>query len=168
MSELSARLGLPFIISGQGQKDLTHNEALALIDGGLSPCAEAIGMNSAPSTPIVGQTWIVGASPTGLWSGQAGALALWTEGGWRFLGPVDGMRVWLKDQSLWATHFTGGWTVGEEPVSRLLVDGVPVVGSRGASVQAPSGGVTIDSEARSTLESIIARLEAHGLIAPAS
>ena len=165
MSESSARLGLPYIMSGQAQKDVTHNEALTLIDAGLSACAEAVGLNSAPSAPTVGQCWIVGSAPTGVWAGQADALAIWTAGGWRFLPAAEGLRVWLKDQALWATHVSSEWVVGEEAVSRLMIGGVQVVGQREPSVSLPTGGATVDSEARSAIAAILSRLESHGLIA---
>ena len=61
----SARLGLPFLAAGQAQKEVTHNEALALIDAGLSPAAETIGVTAPPSAPALGQCWIVGGAPSG-------------------------------------------------------------------------------------------------------
>jgi hypothetical protein len=33
MTERSARFGLPFILPGQAQKEVFHNEALAALDG---------------------------------------------------------------------------------------------------------------------------------------
>lgn len=44
------------------------------------------------------------------------------------------------------------------------VDGTQVVSNRGASVTAPTGGATIDTEARTAINAIIARMVAHGLI----
>ena len=46
-----------------------------------------------------------------------------------------------------------------------MVDGVKVVGSRGAAIAAPAAGTTIDSEARSAIGEILAALRLHGLIA---
>jgi hypothetical protein len=48
--------------------------------------------------------------------------------------------------------------------SSLVLGGVQVVGSRGAAITAPSGGTTIDSQARSTIGQILAALRQHGLI----
>ncbi len=45
------------------------------------------------------------------------------------------------------------------------VNGVAVVGARGAAVADATGGATIDTEARAAINAVIARLEAHGLIA---
>lgn len=48
----------------------------------------------------------------------------------------------------------------------LKVNGTQVVGAQLASIAPPSGGATIDSQARTAINDIRARLAAHGLIAP--
>ncbi|MBS0502619.1 MAG: DUF2793 domain-containing protein [Proteobacteria bacterium] len=164
MALLSGRFGLPLLAAGQAQKELTHNEALALIDAALCPAAESAAIATPPISPAIGACWIVADAPTGAWSGQAGCLACWTTGGWRFLPAAEGMRVWLKDQSLWAVREATEWVMGEERASRILVDDQPVVGARGAAVALPAGGATIDAEARTAIAAIIDRLAAHGLI----
>jgi hypothetical protein len=50
--------------------------------------------------------------------------------------------------------------------SSLVLGGQQVVGSRGAAIAAPSGGTTIDSQARTTIGLILAALRQHGLIDP--
>lgn len=165
MPLLTSRFGLPYLATGQAQKELTHNEALALIDAALGAAAESAGLDTPPTDPSPGRCWIVGAAPTGAWSGQAGALACWTEAGWRFLPAVEGLRVWLKDQQLWAARQADGWVTGEERAAHIVIGGQVVVGGRAAAVAAPSGGTTIDAEARAAIDDIIARLVGHGLIA---
>ena len=160
----SPRLGMPFLAAGQAQKELTHNEALALIDAALNASAESAGVDVPPALPSRGQCWVVGATPTGAWAGQAGTLACWTDGGWRFVSPVKGMRVWVEDQQLFAMWTVDGWTFGETSIARLVVDGQQVVGPRQPGVPVPDGGSTIDLEARAAIGAIVARLAAHGLI----
>ncbi len=41
----------------------------------------------------------------------------------------------------------------------------PQIADQGAAVTAASGGATVDAEARTAINAVIERLEAHGLIA---
>lgn len=162
--QTSTRMGLPFLVEGQAQKEVTHNEALVLLDAAVGASAETIGLNVPPAAPIAGQCWILGSAPESEWTGQAHALAIWTGGGWRFVAAGEGMRVWLRDQQLWATRRADGWTVGDEVAAQLIVDGVPVVRARQAAIAEPVGGPTIDAEARAAIGAVLTRLRAHGLI----
>ncbi|MEG8028176.1 DUF2793 domain-containing protein [Sphingomonas aerolata] len=68
--ETSARTGLPLLQPGQAQKEMGHNEALALIDLLLQPTVVTVGLNVPPAAPAPGACWIVGAAPTGDWGGM--------------------------------------------------------------------------------------------------
>lgn len=162
----TARHGFPFLAAAQAQKELTHNEALALIDLGLAAAVEAVGVNAPPPAPALGQCWLVGDRPTGAWTGAAGAIAGWTDGGWRFLPAREGMVVWAADQALWIGHRGGSWQTGEGRFLSIHVAGQQVVGARQPAVPAPAGGSVIDTEARAALAALIGRLTAHGLIEP--
>ncbi|WP_414900295.1 DUF2793 domain-containing protein [Sphingomonas flavalba] len=164
MTEMtSARLGLPYLAAGQAQKEVAHNEALALIDAACMAAAESMDLAVPPGDAAPGQCWIVAAGGSGAWAGRDGALACMTDGGWRFLPPVMGMRLWIGDRGLWA-NWAGGWTVGIAPVAEIHVDGTRVIAARQAAVAVPSGGATIDGEARAAIAALIGRLQAHGLI----
>ena len=160
----SARFGIPFLAAGQAQKELTHNEALVRIDAALHASVESAGLDTPVLDPNPGLCWIVGNSPTGAWAGQAGAIACWTEAGWRFVPALEGTSAWLKDEQLWAVRESGGWVIGHVRAARVSVDGQQVIGSRGAAVTAPVGGATVDEEARSAIAAILDRLAEHGLI----
>ncbi len=165
MSQTS-RLGLPFIEPGQAQKELFHNEALRLIDLALAAAVETAGANAPPASPIDGQCFIVGAAPTGAWAGHAGAIAGYAAGGWRFVGPIAGMRVLDKVSGQTATHDGTGWVVGNVKGATLELAGSQVVGARLAAVADPSGGASVDAEARASIAAILDRLRTHGLITP--
>ncbi len=165
MTEVSARLALPLLQAGQAQKEIYHNEALALVDLAVAAAVQAAGANDPPATPTAGQCWIVGDAPTGAWVGHAGALAGWTGGGWRFLAVPEGMPVWVRAEGLWARRGDSSWIIGDLPASSVRVGGVQVLGSRQDAIADPTGGSTIDGEARSALVSILAALRNHGLIA---
>lgn len=166
--ETSARLALPFLQAAQGQKELTHNEALALLDIAVQPIVEAVGLTTPPTAPIPGQCWIVGVAPGSAWTGQAGALAGWTTGGWRFLAAFEGMSAWCRNDLCVVRHVAGEWEIGTLRAQRLMIDGVQAVGGRQPAIAAPSGGTVSDLSARQTIAEIIAALQHHGLISAPS
>ena len=164
--ERSARLALPYLYSGQAQKETMHNEALALLDLAVQPVVVAVGVNAPPAAPVEGTCWIVGTVPTGAWSGQAGTLAGWTAGGWRFVPATDGAVVWSLADAVTARRVAGVWTIGVVAARRVEISGVQVVGARRAAISDASGGTVIDVQARATIAAMLAMLRGHGLIAP--
>ena len=165
--ETTARLALPFLQSGQAQKELTHNEALALLDIAVQPIVEAVGTTTPPAAPLPGQCWILGAVPTGAWAGNGYALAGWTGGGWRFVQAMDGMCAWNRNDMTTTRFVAGQWEIGTERVRRVSIGGVQVVTARQPAIAAPSGGSVIDASARAAINNIIAALQQHGLISGA-
>lgn len=165
MSDTTPRLALPLLAAGQAQKEMVHNEALATLDALVQPCVQTCGADDPPTTPALGQSWIVGSSPTGGWAGQAATVATWSEGGWRFVAPREGMVAWTADLTLPARYSGGAWTIGQLHAATLVIGGRQVVGARQPTIAAPSGGGTVDSEARAAVAALIVALETHGLIA---
>jgi hypothetical protein len=58
-----------------------------------------------------------------------------------------------------------GATINLTNSGRYQIGGTQVVGPQGATISDPSGGATVDSEARTAINAIIDRLQGHGLIA---
>jgi hypothetical protein len=144
---------------------MTVNEALARLDAAVQPSAVAGGLDAPPAAPVPGQCWIVGSAPTGGWAGQANALAAWTDDGWRFVAPVDGMTVWVEADALRWRWQGAAWAVGEIVGRSVSIDGVAVVGAQAAAIADPDGGAVIDDEARAAIAAVLAALRSHGLIA---
>lgn len=104
MSDNSPRLDLPFILPSQAQKHVTHNEALRLLDALVQLAVEGFGAVAPPLQPAQGEVWAIGAGASGAWSGQDGALAVFSGNGWLFRIPRPGwiatlagsaeLRVW--------------------------------------------------------------------------
>jgi len=165
MTTTTARHKLPLLMPGQAQKEMFHNESLAAIDALLHAAVEGVGITTPPAVPGIGQSWIVGATPTGDWAGQAHALASWTDGGWRFQTPVPGLGVTLAATGTQARWDGEAWRVGDVRAERVLIGGVQVVGARRGAIPAPAGGATVDAEARAAVAAILSALRTHGLIA---
>lgn len=81
-------------------------------------------------------------------------------GSWIFRNNADtSSLVSISDAS-------GQGVVNVETASgEYRVNGTKVVGPRGAAITAPTGGATVDAEARTAIGVIISRLQEHGLIA---
>lgn len=165
MADTTPRLALPFILPGQAQKELFHNEALIRLDLAVQPAVEGPPAASPPPAPEAGQCWIVAEGAAAAWTGRDGELALWTEGGWRFLAPVPGLSAWDKAAGVPLIWDGTAWGAGRLACAGIAVNGLQVVGERQSAVPSPSGGTIIDAEARAAIGGLIAALMSHGLIA---
>lgn len=130
----------------------------------VAAAVEGLPTATPPAVPVAGLCYIVGASPTGDWAGQAQKLAAFTSGGWRFIAPFEGLGVYVRGAGTTAVYRGGAWDVGTITGSQVAIDGQQVVGAREAAIAAPAGGTAIDSEARTAIGQILAALRAHGLI----
>ena len=164
MSDLATpRLALPLLAAGQAQKEITHNEALARLDLAVHGTVIAFAAEIPPEAPLPGQCWILGDAPQDAWSGHGGEVAGWTEGGWRFVPPCEGMRLWLGESDGFALFSGGNWRLGRT-YGRLFVEGVQVIGPRAAAIMEPSGGTVVDAEARASILAVLNVMRAHGLV----
>lgn len=145
----SPRMGLPLLVAAQAHKEITHNEALLLMEAAILPVIE--GKRSDPANlgtaPVPGQAWLVDAAAIGAWVGKVNAIAVFTEGGWRFLNPVEPMSVWSRQHDCLIRYSAGTWV---EPVQ----------------VASPSGGSTVDTEARAALDAVLQQLRLAGHLRP--
>ncbi len=123
--------------AGQAQKEFFVNEALARTDMLLHPAV--LGEAGAPpSSPTEGDCWLVGASAVGAWVGHEGELACLQSGNWLFASPRNGMAV-FDEASGQTRRYVDGWQAA-------------------TTVSMPSGGLTIDTQARSAVAGLVAAL----------
>ncbi len=138
----SPRFGLPLLFVGQSQKEAFVNEALSFADALLHCAIEGVA-SAPPTSPVDGTNWLIGASATGAWAGQDGKIACRQAGNWLFVTASDGMRV--LDRSTGQERFyRGGWELPAVP-------------------NAPSGGSTVDAEARTAISGLINALRQAGI-----
>lgn len=159
------RLGLPLLSAGQAQKEIFVNESLQTLDTVVAGTVEEPPRNDPPGSPTVGESYIVGAAPTGTWTGNPLAVAAYTSAGWRLMSPQEGMVFHVRSNNATAAYRGGGWEIGMLRGSSLLIDGQQVVGSQAAAIASASGGTTVDSEARAAIDQILGAMRQHGLIA---
>lgn len=159
------RLDLPFIVPGQAQKELFHNEALQRLDSLVCGMVEGVGVNDPPEVPTADAAYLVGPAPIGDWAGQAGHLAIHTAGGWRFVAPFEGLQLLQRGDGLARTFRNGTWEIGRIRAHSLEIGGQQVVGARLGAIIDPAGGTQVDSEARAAIGQMLSALRTHGLIA---
>jgi hypothetical protein len=137
------RFGLPYLFPGQAQKEFYINEAYALLDALLQPVVEGL-TKSPPAQPVDGTCWLVDSDPTDAWAGHASELACFQAGTWLFAPATEGMRVFDRSTGVYV-QFRDGWV-------------------RPATVYPPSGGSTVDAEARTAITSLVQALAASGAL----
>ena len=160
----SDRFALPFLSSGQAQKEVTHNEALAIVDMLLQPAAESASLTEPPGSASDGQCWIVATGGSGAWTGYDGCLACLSSGGWRFVSPRAGMRVPVAEDGVVYIHNGSGWGADRVRPDGVYIEEVQVIGPRAGAIADPVGGSVTDSEARAVLAQVLVVLRGHGLI----
>lgn len=165
----SPRLSLPLLAAGQAQKEITHNEALQAIDALVQPVVVSAGVATPPSSPAVGACWIVAVGTPGAeqgeWDGHQGEIAQWTAGGWRFAAPSAGWRCYVIDRSAAMNHDGLTWQDDVVRADGVYINDERIVGARSGAISGPVGGLVTDDEARATINTILAMLRDHGLIA---
>lgn len=160
----SPRLALPFLSAGQAQKEITHNEALQMLDLLVAAAVEEEPISDPPATAALGACYLVADAPTGAWTGKPQNVAGYTDGGWRFVTPAEGFLAYVKATARFACYRDGGWELGVLRGDRVVLGGKQVLGTRAAAIAAPLGGPVIDAEARASIGDLLAALRQHGLI----
>lgn len=132
-------------LAGQSQKEGYVYEITARLDA-LLHCAVEAEQAAPPTAPVDGQCWLIASGASGEWSGKAGQIAIRQSGNWLYAQPRDGMRLFNRANNQ-DVLFNTGWQAASRPA-------------------APSGGTTIDAEARSAIAAIVASLTTAGIISP--
>lgn len=121
MPDTSPVLAMPYIQPAQAQKHVTHNEALRVLDAVVQLAVIAADQDAPPAAPQAGDRYIVAAPGSGAWAGQAGAVAVYSDGAWYFVPPQPGWRAQvLTPKGAVVYDATAGWeaeTAGEGTVT---------------------------------------------------
>ncbi|MCX5576877.1 DUF2793 domain-containing protein [Kaistia terrae] len=110
MADQSAHLALPFLAPSQAQKHVTHNGALRRLDGLVHLAVESVAAIAPPGSPVQGERHLLGASPTGDWTGRGGDLAVFADGAWWFATPQIGWLAYDKASETLLVLKAAGWT----------------------------------------------------------
>jgi hypothetical protein len=93
-SDVTPRLGLPYVVAAQAQKHIPINESLARLDGLVQLAVESRSVSAQPASPASGSVWITA------WAGPPiGTLMRFEAGTWEALAPAEGVLAWVKDEN---------------------------------------------------------------------
>ena len=102
-------LSMPYILPGQAQKHVTHNQALEMLDALVQLRLSDTEVTAPPSEPFEGQVVAVAATTTGPFAGKEGQLACFYGGGWIFLEPREGFLAWSEKEQAVQVFRGGMW-----------------------------------------------------------
>lgn len=140
---VTQNLALPLLFAGQAQKEFSINQALLALDA-VMPRSVIASASAPPTAPAEGEAYRVLSGASGDWAGHEDDLALWIGGAWVFAPPTEGMVVYDRGAAV-LVIYRDGWQSGSEPI-------------------APTGGDTIDVEARTAIEGLIEALRTAGVL----
>ena len=113
----TTRLSLPLVQPAQAQKHVTVNETFERLDSLVQLVLAEVDAVTPPASPNEGDVYAVGSGAINDWSGQDGAVAIFSNGGWFFLSPRAGWRAWRADTG-GAVSFDGAaWVEGAGSLS---------------------------------------------------
>ncbi len=93
----TGRLGLPYILQAQAQKEVTHNQALMKLDVFINTVVEAI-VETLPTNTNDGSIYIIN-----------NELAQYNSGSWTFYSPFDLMEVTLRSTQAKMIYDGNAW-----------------------------------------------------------
>lgn len=142
----TTHLELPELDAGQKAADVTHNEALNLIDN-LTQLVVVNLTTTAPPTGVEGARYIPLATATGAWAGWENKIAAYIGGEWTLITPESGWLLWDLDTakiysyngSTWSASASGDVTSADTPADNVISR---YDGTSGNSIQ--STGIIID------------------------
>lgn len=106
----SPRLGYGELTEGQDVPEVTVNEMTRYLEQGAGHfIIEDRDLATPPGSPAQGACYLVAASPTGAWSGNAGKLAFYMGTAWEFITVLEGFTAWIKDENLLLAYNGSAW-----------------------------------------------------------
>ena len=127
MSE-THQFNLPLLEAAQAQKHITVNEALCRLDALAQLRVQSLIQTVPPVSNEDGVCYSIANGASGDWAGFDGKLAIFSNGGWEFLDPLEGWRAWVVDEGSEYRYVAGAWeasSTGFTPGSSLLVNEQP-------------------------------------------
>jgi hypothetical protein len=105
----TAHLAFALVDAAQAQKEVTVNSAFYRIDAILNAGAKDKDLATPPGSPVEGDVYIIAASPSGAWAGQAGKVTYYNNLAWKFITPLEGLTLWVNDEDIQYSYNGTTW-----------------------------------------------------------
>ncbi|MDR0571466.1 MAG: DUF2793 domain-containing protein [Rickettsiales bacterium] len=106
--EYTSNLKLPLMLPNQSGKEITHNEALVILDNIIQNPVIDNTLHVPPANPIINDLYIVGSDATDEWTDKENCLAFY-DNGWNFVEPKEGFTFFLKSSHTFYTFDGEDW-----------------------------------------------------------
>lgn len=103
-------LQLPELVANELTPHDTFNGAIRRVDAVVQLVSQSI-TDTPPGSPVNGETYIVGSSPTGAFTGRAGDVAARIDGAWQFFDWQEGWLAYVVSDSTIRVCVSGSWNV---------------------------------------------------------
>lgn len=143
MALRSTKLGIPYIQASQATPEITHNEALYMLEALTHGAIDRT--NAPPGSPADGDVYLVGTAGSGAWAGRSNHIAVWMDGSWGFIPGFDddgaliaigaaheGLTIYVHDENLYYRWTGSTW-------SPVIQDPPFTVGTLPAAATFPRG-----------------------------
>lgn len=154
------KLALSYIASSQAQKEITHNEALNDIDFLAKTAVINATTNAPPASPATGDAYIIGAAPTGAWTGFGGRVAGYYAG-WSIKEPVAGWTAWTQNDNRLLYYTGAAWALLTTPKIDATVTWNP--GTIGNNAGVSSASLTASGAALGDFVAVAAPYDLQGV-----
>ena len=105
----TAKLSLPEIAHYQASKEVTHNEALWMLDFFGAKAIKDRDLSTPPANPSTGDAYLIKATGTGEWENHDGEIAHYWGEAWQFYEVFEGLTIWLEDENLYISYDGSTW-----------------------------------------------------------
>ena len=102
---------MPELASAQANPEITHNEALRILDFLVQCNIKDKDLADAPGSPSDGDTYIVATGSTSGddWDGHEDEIAYYKSTSWIFATPVEGWKAYAQDENTGYTYNGSAW-----------------------------------------------------------
>lgn len=106
----TSRLSMPELETTQAQKEVVHNEGIAILDAWTQAVVINRTVLSPPGSPTKGDSYVVGPSgASGGFAGKEDYLTVYNGSTWDFYFPLEGFSCWNLDEDDVIRYVGGIW-----------------------------------------------------------